>query len=102
MGLWDSVRAYKFTFYLQVIGIILTVVSNLWNASMDKTFIAWAKKKCPECFDYDETWWSATTACCAKCCKSKAGGSGGGGGSSDDVEAGSESESMAQYPPQGD
>lgn len=42
--LFQSKRAYDFTFDLQVVGIIITVVSNLWNASVDTTVLHWIKK----------------------------------------------------------
>jgi len=69
--LWDSKRAKDFTFMLQVVGIIVTVLANLWNASIDKTIIAWIKRKCPsswnrleecihETFDEDATLYSST------------------------------------------
>lgn len=43
--LFQSKRGKDFTFDLQVVGIIITVVANLWNASVDTTVIHWIKKK---------------------------------------------------------
>lgn len=45
MYLFDSTRVKSFTKYLEVLGIILTMWSNLWNASVDKTLWDWLKKK---------------------------------------------------------
>lgn len=50
--LWDSLRAYQFTFALQVVGIIITLVANLWNASVDKTFMNWLRRQ--KCYEYFE------------------------------------------------
>jgi len=41
----DAVRLYNFTFYLQIIGIFVTIVANLWNASADVTIMNWLKSK---------------------------------------------------------
>jgi len=41
----DAVRLYNFTFYLQIIGITVTIVCNLWNASADVTIMKWIKEK---------------------------------------------------------
>ena len=45
MELFQSKRAKEFTFDLQILGIIVTIVANLWNASADVTIANWLKKK---------------------------------------------------------
>lgn len=64
MYLFDSKRAYDFAFYLQIVGIIITIVTNFWNASLDQKFKEWAREKCPKFFQDDESWTSAFTECC--------------------------------------
>lgn len=41
----DSIRLYNFTFYEQILGIIVTIVANLWNASLDTTVLKYIKDK---------------------------------------------------------
>lgn len=43
--LFQSKRAKDFSFYLEIIGIIITIVANLWNASVDTTVTHWLKDK---------------------------------------------------------
>jgi len=45
MYLFDSSRVKGFTKNLEIIGIILTMVANLWNASVDKTVWNYLKDK---------------------------------------------------------
>lgn len=45
MYLFDSTRVKSFTKYLEYLGIVLTIVSNLWNASVDKTVWNWLAQK---------------------------------------------------------
>merc|ERR1712070_437370 len=57
--LWESKRAKGLTVNMQIIGIVITIIANLWNASLDKTIIRWSKKKCPVC-------WSKMEECFAQ------------------------------------
>jgi len=64
MYLFDSKRAYDFAFYLQILGIIITVLTNMWNASLDHKIRDWAREKCPKCFMEDGSWKDAFAQCC--------------------------------------
>lgn len=64
--LFDSVRLYNLTFNLQVLGIIVTVVTNLWNASVDKTVMNWLKKHHWLEREEHSTWGHFKSMCC--CC----------------------------------
>lgn len=47
----DSLRVKNFTLCLQILGIICTLVANIWNASFDKTVYRWLEDK--GCFSND-------------------------------------------------
>lgn len=60
VGIYDSKRLYDFTFWLQITGIVITVVSNLWNASADVTIMNWLRNK-----GYlDREFWAQYCCCC--------------------------------------
>lgn len=48
----DSLRVKNFTLCLQILGIICTLVANIWNASFDKAIYKWLEDK--GCFGNDE------------------------------------------------
>lgn len=61
MAIYDSKRLKRFTFDLQILGIIVTIVANLWNASADVTIANWLKKKDLAC--WEEEWFSEHCGC---------------------------------------
>lgn len=61
----DSIRLYNFTFYEQILGIIVTIVANLWNASVDTTILKYIKSK-GWLEHSDRSWWSKILAICCR------------------------------------
>lgn len=78
MYLFDSTRVKSFTKYLEVLGIILTIVANLWNASVDKTVWTYLKEK--GWFGYLERQDQSFAKTCCSCLFSSRGGVGEGEG----------------------
>jgi len=61
MAIYDSKRLKRYTFDLQVLGIIVTIIANLWNASADVTIANWLKGK--DLAFWEEEWFAEHCGC---------------------------------------